>query len=51
MNRSVVPEVADYSIDYQSGSEHPHSIGSAVHRSRSSLSNVGGVVAFISQRP
>src|SRR5262249_40389392 len=30
--------VPDQEIDYQSGSEHPHSIGSAVHRPRSRLS-------------
>src|SRR5262249_60568811 len=30
--------VPDQEIDYQSASEHPHSIGSAVHRPRSRLS-------------
>src|SRR5215813_1717719 len=36
-NCLVVQELADDAIDCQSGSEHPHSIGSAAHRSRSSL--------------
>jgi len=31
MNCLVVPEVADKAVDYQSGSKHPHSKGSAVH--------------------